>query len=523
MKLKEYVGQAVKKLARIPGDVVRECLEWGAHTKVSVERGFQRAAANRMSYQRRRRLRRKLRHAQHRRVRHRQLLFQTLDVQYALSGALLYWFIALVIGVPMVVSTIYTPGYLVLADGGTVGVVKTKEEFSSLMDEVERTASSILETDYTLDVEVNYTRALVERENFTDRQTMKNYLMDQIGEVMKRYLLTVDGTVVGAAQETAALNALLDEVKAPYLTESTVSADFVQNVQITYDYIPADVEQDLAAMREILLSNSEGEATYTVASGDTYSGIAHRHGMTLTELMELNPQANLSRLMPGDVLVVKKAIPRLSVRTAEHVTYTEPIPCPVETVDDSTMYKGTSKIVTQGTEGESLVTASITYVNGDETERQVISTETLREPTVTVKAVGTKERPKTMPTGTFRWPVSGKISSTFGYRTVFGKRDYHSGLDIATSYGTTIVAADGGKVTYAGWKGNYGNLVIISHGSGIETYYAHCSSLLVSAGTEVYKGQAIARVGSTGRSSGNHCHFEVRINGTAVNPRSYLP
>ena len=97
------------------------------------------------------------------------------------------------------------------------------------------------------------------------------------------------------------------------------------------------------------------------------------------------------------------------------------------------------------------------------------------------------------------------------------------GCDIDGSYGQTIVASDGGKVTFSGWKSGYGYVVIISHGSGVQTYYAHCSSLLVSAGAEVYKGQAIARVGSTGRSTGNHCHFEIRINGTAVNPLSYLP
>lgn len=128
-----------------------------------------------------------------------------------------------------------------------------------------------------------------------------------------------------------------------------------------------------------------------------------------------------------------------------------------------------------------------------------------------------------MPTGTFQWPIRGRTISYFGYRSIFGGRSYHSGIDIDGSYGQTIVASDGGKVTFSGWKSGYGYVVIISHGSGVQTYYAHCSSLLVSAGAEVYKGQAIARVGSTGRSTGNHCHFEIRINGTAVNPLSYLP
>ena len=112
--------------------------------------------------------------------------------------------------------------------------------------------------------------------------------------------------------------------------------------------------------------------------------------------------------------------------------------------------------------------------------------------------------------------------SYFGGRYIFGRYSYHSGIDIAASYGASIRAADGGKVTFAGYKGSYGNLVVITHDNGTQTYYGHNSSLLVSAGQKVSKGQAIARAGSTGRSTGTHCHFEVRVRGSAVNPLNYL-
>ena len=166
--------------------------------------------------------------------------------------------------------------------------------------------------------------------------------------------------------------------------------------------------------------------------------------------------------------------------------------------------------------------ADVTFINGYEKERNVTSTTTLKEPTTTVKAVGTKEKPKTASKGTYIWPVSGRISSYFGGRYIFGSYSYHSGLDITCSYGTSIKAADGGTVTFAGYKGSYGNLVIITHDNGTQTYYAHNSSLLVSAGDKVYQGQVIAKAGSTGRSTGPHCHFEVRVRGTAVNPLNYL-
>ena len=137
--------------------------------------------------------------------------------------------------------------------------------------------------------------------------------------------------------------------------------------------------------------------------------------------------------------------------------------------------------------------------------------------------MGTKERPKTASKGTYLWPVSShRINSYFGGRKIFGSYSYHSGLDIHAVYGEAVKAADGGTVTFAGYKGSYGNLVIIRHDNGVETYYAHNSSLVVSAGQKVYQGQTIAKAGSTGRSTGVHCHFEVRVRGTAVNPLNYL-
>ena len=190
------------------------------------------------------------------------------------------------------------------------------------------------------------------------------------------------------------------------------------------------------------------------------------------------------------------------------------------------MYQGQSKVLDAGTPGEQVVTADVAYLNGVEQEREVLSTEVTREATNKVIAVGTKVRPSWLPTGSYIWPVYGHITSSFGYRSIFGSYSYHSGLDIATAYGTTIKASDGGTVIWSGtgtgsnWS--YGKYVIIDHGNGVQTYYAHCSSLLVSTGDKVYQGQAIARVGSTGRSTGNHCHFEIKINGTSVNPLAYL-
>ncbi|WP_276945828.1 murein hydrolase activator EnvC family protein [Dialister micraerophilus] len=130
----------------------------------------------------------------------------------------------------------------------------------------------------------------------------------------------------------------------------------------------------------------------------------------------------------------------------------------------------------------------------------------------------------TQGTGALSWPCNGPITSPFGYRVhpIFGTTIYHSGIDIGVDYGTPIHAADSGTVIYAGWIDGYGNTVIIDHGNNITTLYGHNSSLAVSDGQSVSKGTVIAYAGSTGNSTGPHCHFEVQVGGSAVDPMGYL-
>ena len=118
-------------------------------------------------------------------------------------------------------------------------------------------------------------------------------------------------------------------------------------------------------------------------------------------------------------------------------------------------------------------------------------------------------------------PVTGRITSRYGANESI--RDHtHKGIDIAATRGTPILATASGKVTFAGWSSGYGYLVKIDHGNGVETYYGHCSKLYVSTGDTVEAGEEIAAVGSTGNSTGNHLHFEIRLNGKQVNPESFV-
>lgn len=426
------------------------------------------------------------------------------------------------IGIGAVVATVYDLSYVVSVDGQPIGAVRETAVFEQAMHSVEMRATKILGYDYTVESEITYERGLTEHDGFATAGALETYLFNQIGEIVMGHDLMVDGVVIGSADDADALNKLLATIAEPYVTENTVEYSFVEQVQVVSNYITSDSNLDLEAIYATLTANTTGETTYTVVKGDTYSEIAYDNGMSLNELMELNPQASLDRLMIGDVLNVKKIIPFLSVRTVDYETYHETIACPVEYVDDASLYEGDTKVITQGVEGEALINAHVTYINGYESEREVLNSETLSEATTTVIARGTTPRPKTASTGTYIWPCSGRVTSKYGYRSIFGSYSFHSGIDIAVPYGTAVKASDGGKVTYSGWMSGYGYLVIITHDNGVKTYYGHNSSLCVSVGERVYQGQTIAKAGSTGRSTGNHCHFEVRVNGSAINPYNYL-
>lgn len=444
---------------------------------------------------------------------------------YPAAGPASFLVISAALGVALTMTTLYSTSYQVMVDGTCIGVVASEDVVTSAIAQVERQGTRMLGQEFKVEDDVDYSFTVTLKSDLDDQKHIETYFYEKLDEVsaaLRNYQVTVNGTAVGSVKDREGLDALLEELKNQYVNENTISVKFVDDVRIENVYNDETL-MTMDELRQKLTANKTGDTTYTVRQGDTFNGIAYANNMSISELKALNPGININRLMIGDVLNVKKLIPLLSVTTVEDVTYSEAIECPVETVEDSSIYKGSSKIKVQGVEGEASVHAKITYTNGYEDSREILSSETVREPTTTIKAIGTKERPKTASYGTYSWPIYGRITSYFGGRYIFGSYSYHSGIDISASYGAAICAADGGTVTFSGWKGSYGKLVIITHDNGTQTYYGHNSSLLVSSGQKVYKGQQIAKAGSTGRSTGTHCHFEIRVNGTSVNPLSYLP
>ncbi len=448
----------------------------------------------------------------------------SMATDHPIAGPASFLAVSAAMGLALTLTTLYSSGYAVLVDGENIGVVSDRKVVTEAIQRVEQHGTRLLGSEYTVPGEVDYEFALTLKHQLNNRTDIENHFYQHLNEVsadLRKYQVVVNGTPVGIVESEDQLNSLFKELKGNFSNENTIFADFADSVQVEYVY--GDVElMDINRMREILTANKVGQTTYTIAWGDTFNGIAYENDMSVSDLQQLNPDVNINRLMIGDVLKVKEEIPLVSVTTRENAAYYEDVECPIIEVQDPTLYVGDSKVKVQGTPGRALVNATITYVNGVETGREVTHRSIVWEPTPTTMAVGTKPKPRTASTGTYKWPITGRVTSYFGGRYIFGGYSYHSGIDINASHGAPIYAADGGTVTFSGWKGTYGKLVIITHDNGTKTYYAHNSSLTVSVGDKVYQGQQIAKAGSTGRSTGTHCHFEIRIDGTSVNPLSYL-
>ena len=421
------------------------------------------------------------------------------------------------------ILSLYTIGARAVYDGKDLGVVSSRQAVALAVTEVEGiTRETLQDSSYKVDQSLLETKTGVFlRKEVASEEDFRDELTDELGLVEDAYVLYVDGEKVVATTFPGALDDILAQLKLGYQTEDTVDAYFVEDVEIRQEYVDTSYIMNLGYIAEILNATREGEVTYTVKSGDSYYSIAGEYGISVDTLMKMNPGYDPKILRVGDVLTISNAVPYLTVVNVERQCYVQDVPYPVEYTDDASMYQGEYKVTSPGVYGKADMTANVTYINGEETEREVVASVTLSQPVTEQQLRGTKERPTWYPTGSFSWPCTGILTSRFGYRSLLGST-YHNGIDIGNSYGTSIYASDGGTVTYSGWMSGYGYLIIIDHGNGYQTYYGHNSSLVASLGQKVHKGQLIARMGSTGRSTGNHCHFGVKFNGTFVNPLNYL-
>ena len=432
---------------------------------------------------------------------------------------------AAVVAAVAIFFSFYTLGTTVEYNGNVVDTVASASQARKAAAKLESVTTETLGKSYEIAKDaIHYSTAFVRRSDVTDTTTFEQDLAEELGQVTYGYSLYIDDELVGSTQYAGALDELLEQIKQMYVSADTLTVDFVENVRIAEGYVPTESVMNLGTIAELLNSTKAGEVTYTVVKGDTWGQIANNNGMTAAELEALNPGYDINRIHIGDALTLSNAVPYLTVKVTERQNYVEDVNYDVNYVSDSSMYQGDERVISKGSFGKADIVADVTYVNGEEQERTVISSVTLSDPVAETRARGTKVRPTWYPTGSFRWPCSGRITSYFGYRNtgIRGATRNHKGIDIACARGTPIYAADGGRVIFSGYKGAMGYVVIIDHNNGYVTYYEHNGSLLVSAGQTVYKGQQIAKAGRSGVASGVHCHFGIQRNGTYVNPLNYL-
>ncbi len=363
-----------------------------------------------------------------------------------------------------------------------------------------------------------------------DISTLANNLILSSGEdIQESTGLFVDGEFYGATQDRIQLendiNGLLNTYQRSR-DDSTIS--FVQEVEMVDGLF---LQSSIVEHNQLqgLINSTTGETIeeYTVAEGDTATNIAANFSITTGELISLNPDVDFDELEEGSTLNVKRENTFLTVKEVQQIVYEEVIEYETEQKSAANKPMGTVSTLVEGVDGLNVITADVVYIDGVQTSIDIVSTEVVTEPVTEVIEIGTAlgsgginyEGPA-LGSGAMIWPTgpgTGGVSRGFtGVRA-------HNGIDIWGAIGTPIYAVDSGVVVLVEYGSyGYGIQVMVDHGNGIRTRYAHNSSLNVQLGDTVVQGQQIAGMGSTGNSTGSHLHFEVILNGTTVDPGPYI-
>ena len=355
-------------------------------------------------------------------------------------------------------------------------------------------------------------------------------LMIETGDVpvVYAYGLYINGELIGvySDEDMETIRSALDDKLEYYTEPNSVNVYFEDDISITQGRFIADVLTTPESALELINGSTEVEAYYVVKRGDSITSVCDSLGITREEFEADNPSL-AGGLKTGDIVTYHYLEPHLNVLSTHYENYGQVIERTVQYEYNSRREQYCEVLRQHGSDGYENVTALVTSTNGKESDRVIVSRTVTEAMVPMIIRTGTKENTyigddtdilETL--GTFIWPVGDEdcyISSTFGYRS--WDHSNHRAVDIAgIPRGTDIYAACDGKVTFSGWYGSYGKLVIIDHGHGYETYYGHCNDLLVEEGDRVEKGDVIAKVGMTGNASGYHLHFEMRHNDTRIDP-----
>jgi murein DD-endopeptidase MepM/ murein hydrolase activator NlpD len=416
------------------------------------------------------------------------------------------------------------PAYKVSMGGTELGYVSDPAAAQAVVDQMLQDAAR----QYGMDVSVKQELAFQEVSVAPGRLSLADDMVQAVRQSIQinanAYTLYADDTAIGILRSRQDADKLLNTIKAQYVNDASKfeGVAFQEEIRILFTPVPFDKVQDLNAVAAEIAKGRDTVEEYTIVEGDTLWSIARAHDMHINELTAMNSDIqDLDKLKLGQKLRLSYPKSPLNVVTTELAQYEQEITFQTETREDGSMYKNQTKVLQEGKAGLKKVEARIRKVNGVEQGREILSEQVVQEPVVKIVAKGTKTvaAMASRGGGALLWPTRGTVSSSFGRR--WGRS--HNGVDIANSIGTPVYAAEPGKVIFSGRSSGYGNLIKISHGGGLVTYYGHLNSRAVSSGQSVDRGQLIGYMGNTGNSTGPHLHFEVRVNDSPKNPMKYLP
>lgn len=445
-----------------------------------------------------------------------------INNRMALSGFMILVLIALSI-VSYNLIQVKNIAFEVYIGQDKVATVRSKKEILAAVQSFKDEISNTYNMDITFKDEISFKETHVRDKMITSISNFEEQVRVKMGFLVYGYAVSVNGQEVGSLKTEQDIASAIEKIKKPYATnikkdETLKEIRILEDIEVTKKEMPYNKIMKNEVFYNNLLTGSEEIKTHIVEVGESFWTIASIYNMDVEDIIAANPDKNPEAVQIGDEikLVIPKSL--LTVETITESKYEKAINYKTEIREDAGKYNTYKNIQIAGERGSTNIVENITRQNGVKVDTKIISENIVKKPVTEIIVKGTMEPPKTMATGAFLRPTRGRISSPYGMRN--GRM--HKGLDIASGIGTSIKAADGGKVVFTGYKGAYGKLVEIDHENGYKTRYAHNSKILVKVGDRVYKGQEISKMGSTGRSTGSHLHFEVIKSGQNQNPINYV-